>query len=348
METGTTDKKRIMFIISNLAGGGAERVTANLCNALCKTYQVCLLTLFQHPDAYALDDRVERLDFEGRGFFPRLFWVRKMKRILRPQATISMLQIPNLLNVLTGKEFSITSERADPQVTGGRYYRLDKFTYSRADHIVFQSRRVQHMFSKRIRRKSSIILNPVCVRQHAAEHPANKIVAAGRLVKEKNHRMLILAFVKFHQEHPDYLLEIYGNGPCREELECLIEETGLKDCAQIVHFARDLHEQIRDAQMLVLPSNTEGLSNVLLEAMMMGIPCISTDCAGSDEIISDGVNGLLTPVGDQEALASAMLTLAEDPSLRKKISDEAIKTSSRFREDVVAGQWIKLIEENAR
>lgn len=354
--------KRIMLIISSLSGGGAERVTANLSAALSDQYKVCVVTLFgnKDSDAYTLDDRVElyrytdyweqvpRLVRKIKNLLkplPRVLWTRKMKREWKPDVTISLLIVPNIVNVLTNVgDFRIVSERADPQKIGGSYYRYTRFSLSKADHVVFQSKRVQHMFSQKVQAKSSIILNPVSVSAIASPKAEKRIVTAGRLADQKNHRMLIRVFARFHESHPDYTLEIYGKGPLRDSLDQLIHDLHLSKCAFVHDFAPDLHKQIQTATMFVLPSDYEGLSNALLEAMMMGLPCISTDCAGSDEVIEHGKNGLLIPVGDENALYEAMVTLAESATVRETLSKGALESSLRFQRDTVLRQWIELIE----
>ena len=354
--------KNVMFIVSSLAGGGAERVTVNLCNALCGRYNITLVTLFSNPDAYKPDekvnvirytDQIRKLPFPVRkvmkltGHFPRLMWVAGIKRSLRPGATISMLSVPNVLNSLTGTgDFRIVSERADPEVIGGRYMRCARLSMEGADHVVFQSRRVRDMFPARIQNKSSIILNPVSADVMASDVKEKKIVTAGRLENQKNHNMLIRAFGRFCESHPDHTLEIYGNGSLREELEELADRLRIADRVSIISFTPDWHEKIRNAEMFVLSSDFEGLSNALLEAMMMGVPCISTNCAGSDEVIQDRKNGLLVPVGDETALYEAMKELAEDGELRRNIAEQAVITSERFRTDNVIEQWVKLIDDH--
>ena len=356
-------KKRVMFMISSLAGGGAERVTVNLSNSLCDAYDVCVVTLFNNPDDYVPDERVELFRFsdytagmpklkrkiiKGCSYLVKLLWVRNLKRDWKPEATISMLTIPNLFNALTDcGDFRIVSERADPSIIGGSYYRRAKVSSLLADHTVFQSRRVQMMFSDRVQKKSSIILNPVTVSCSADENREKRIVTAGRLDEQKNHLMLIRAFSRFAAQHPGYTLEIYGKGHLKGRLEDEINALGLGNRAFIRDFSNDLHDSIKSAEMFVLSSDFEGLSNALLESMMMGIPCISTDCAGSDEIIEDGQNGLLVPVGDGEALCAAMTELADDPVLRKTIATEAKRQSERFSRETVMKQWIELIEKSA-
>ena len=105
----------------------------------------------------------------------------------------------------------------------------------------------------------------------------------------------------------------------------------------------NIHEQISDANAFVLSSDYEGLSNALLEAMMMGLPCISTDCAGSDEYINNYENGLLVPIGDKDALASAMLEVLENKELSSRLGNNARKASATFAKDNVLNRWFELI-----
>jgi len=217
-----------------------------------------------------------------------------------------------------------------------------------ADHVVFQSKRVQGMFSKAVRAKSTIILNPVDVKEERTESTAHRIVTVGRLNEQKNHKLLLSAFSRFSAEKPEYVLDIYGQGPMKDETEDCIRSLGLTGKAFLRGFSSDVHKDIRDAEMFVLSSDYEGLSNALLEAMMMGMPCISTDCAGSDEVLKDGENGLLVPVKDEEALYKAMLSMADDPALRERLGQAAKETSRSFHIDEVMKQWEQLLGTEAK
>jgi glycosyltransferase involved in cell wall biosynthesis len=95
--------------------------------------------------------------------------------------------------------------------------------------------------------------------------------------------------------------------------------------------------------MFVLSSDYEGMSNALIEAMMMGLPCISTACTGSDELIEDGVSGLLVPLGDEDALAEAMGCLADDPALRSSLSEGARLRSLDFALEDVIRAWERIL-----
>ena len=100
---------------------------------------------------------------------------------------------------------------------------------------------------------------------------------------------------------------------------------------------------IADAEIFVLPSDYEGLSNALLEAMMMGLPCISTNCAGSNEIIKDSRNGLLTEIGDEEQLANAVISLIKDKSFAKRLGQQGKKSVEYMNVKFVVEQWDSII-----
>ena len=350
--------KSIVFITRSLNGGGSQRVFVNLANALCKKYKVSFLVLTGNQCAYLLDPTVDVYwcpeNDTLRGFalhlkknLPRLFkalWCRKMKRRIKPDVAISSLPEANLMNVFSGiGEKLIVREGADPLVIGKKHYCREKIAMHRADHVIFQSRKVQNYFDKKIRAKSSIILNPVEVEIKADNDRANRIVTVGKLTPQKNHHLLIDAFADFLVDHGDYILDIYGIGKLEEELKEHIQRLHLEDKVYLQGFASHVHEEIRNAKMFVLSSDFEGLSNALMESMMMGIACISTRVAGSTEIISNRENGILVDVGDRESLVGAMKLLAEDDSLRKTIEKKAMETSEDFRISRILPKWEVLL-----
>ena len=105
------------------------------------------------------------------------------------------------------------------------------------------------------------------------------------LFSEKKQAMLIRAFQRFSLFHPKYTLSIYGEGPLLEYLTRLILELGMQEKIRLEGWSSQVHQEISDAEFFVLSSNHEGLSNALLEAMMMGFPVITTDCEGSTDVV---------------------------------------------------------------
>ncbi len=229
-----------------------------------------------------------------------------------------MLHKPNLYNAfIQCRDRRIMSERNSPSRKPVKEYKDAKKSFVKADLLVFQPERIQKLFSRDIQAKSIIIRNPIEVPCYADPDPKDRIVTVGRYIQHKNHALLIQAFKEFYKFHPSYTLHLYGDGELKEELQKLIYELNLQEAVFLEGFKRNIHEEIRNAKMLVLSSDYEGMSNTLMEAMMMGLPCISTNCTGSDELLENEANGLLVPVKDKEALTEAMSRIADVEELRK-------------------------------
>ncbi len=142
-----------------------------------------------------------------------------------------------------------------------------------------------------------------------------RFFSAGRFVPWKNFDVLIHTFASFHEEFPNAVLVIAGDGPCRPKLEQCAEACGVRD---VVHFtgplgSRAMSAEYGRASCFVLISGYEGMSHVILEAMAHGLPVIVSDVGGNSEIVHDGENGLLVSPRDQAALLAAFMRFAREP-----------------------------------
>lgn len=172
-----------------------------------------------------------------------------------------------------------------------------------------------------------------------------RIVNVGRLEEQKNQDLLIRAFSRFHESHPAYTLSIYGEGALRGKLKEKIKSLNLQNVVHLEGRSNQIHQAISDVEIFVLSSDYEDLSNALLEAMMMGFPCISTDCEGSTDVIENGVNGLLIHRGEEDELVSALTLLAENAELGENLGGMARETTKRFRRSEVCQEWAEMIEQ---
>lgn len=207
---------------------------------------------------------------------------------------------------------------------------------------IFQTEEVMSYFTK-LKGPKRIILNPIIegLPEPYVGTRHHEIVTFCRLGQEKNLTMLIDAYEKLRELHPDFTLRIYGDGSEKDYLSEYIRNHGLIDCAEIKDFASDIHELVRGAYMYVSTSNYEGLSNSMLEAMAIGLPCICTDCdgGGARMMIDDHVNGLLIPKGDTDALYHAMIELVESEELCEELSANAVKVRQELTPEKIAKQW---------
>ena len=231
-----------------------------------------------------------------------------------------------------------------------RWRAISRF-YPRADGIVTVSQGVADdllSHSKLSRQQIKVINNPIVTPDlvHQAhqkiDHPWFKpdavpvILGAGRLSKQKAFDVLLKAFAIIRQQRACRLM-ILGEGPLRAELEALAASLGITDDFALPGFVSNPYAYMQHAKVFALSSAFEGFGNVLVEAMAVGTPVVSTDCpSGPREILDAGRYGALVPVGDTEALAQAILGAMERPT-EQSLLTEAIE---RFELDTITSQYL--------
>ena len=344
---------RIMFITASVNRGGASRVISILANHYAaKNWKVDLVVKETIINGYQLHSNVKVFECGKEGKQHGYAFYRKLRAIIKeesPDIVVSFLTIINFYAIAAcaGRRKLIISERNDPRLSASRlHFLLSKALYPLADGIVFQSYRVMNYYNEIARRKGKIILNPIevsFVKDSTTE--SKRIVTAGRFVEQKNHKLLIDSFAEIRKKHNDYELYIYGDGILRGEYEDYLLRLGMQNVVHLPGNVPNIHERMKDAQIFVISSDYEGLSNSLLEAMAMGLACISTKSGGAEEIISDFQNGLLVDVGDKAGMVKALEKLICDESFRKRLQEGAILTSQRFLKDNIIQEWEAMISK---
>lgn len=341
--------EKFILIIGALSFGGAERVICNIANKLAEIGdEVVLIAVHNRESAYSIDKRVRVINgLSGKRPLSKLIALRKILKKEKPRATLSFLTHINLFAILAtlGVDTKLViSERNDPAREPKNLVRrlMRKCLYPLSDGFVFQTEQAKDFFSKYIQDRSTVIPNPVFV--DAVERPKTrkkKIINVGRLVHQKRQDDLIRTFKIINEIFPEYTLDIFGEGPEKENLNSLIKKLKLEHAVSLKGSVKDLHDQIKDASIFVLTSEFEGMPNALMEAMSLGIPCISTDCpvGGPRELIRHMENGLLVPVSDKEELVKAMEFLIKDKQMQDKISKESIKVLDDYSLGKISTMW---------
>jgi glycosyltransferase involved in cell wall biosynthesis len=170
-----------------------------------------------------------------------------------------------------------------------------------------------------------------------------KAIAIGRYNYQKGFEYLIDAWKIVYKEHPDWKLDIVGDGELRMQLQHRINENNLSDCVHLKYPTSHIEDVYLQSSILTLSSRYEGLPMVLLEGQAFGLPIISFACkCGPKDIITHGEDGFLVPEGNVPELADRIIQLIEDDELRKKMGQKAKIHSERFSEPVIMAQWDRL------
>ena len=357
---------RIACYVNTLSGGGAERVLSVLANGLShRGHKVWMVNDYLMDVEYPLDDTVERIVFDGR-YKParagkiwrsvrRLFRLRSFCRKQKVDIVISFMRNANFRNIMATrllKTKNLISVRVDPKIgyKGKKDAILAKILYPAADGCVFQTQEAQAWFPSKVQKKSQIIFNTVSnafFNTTPAPMQEKRVVTCGRLDGQKRFDLLIDAFDKICDSFPEYKLEIYGVGHRQGELQAQIDSLGRQDRIQLMGRSEDVPNAIKSASLFVLSSDFEGLPNALMEAMVLGLPVVSTDCGGGGAraLIEDGVDGMIVPCGDVDALAEAIRKNLADPESAKIRGQKAAEKAKTFSTEEIVAQWESYISQ---
>lgn len=351
----------IAFVVGSLAGGGAERVVAELCSELVKRHhEVAVILIASNRCTYDIDERVQVVDctktdsVRGMSFLNRVQNIRKTLVESGADICVSFTVAVNLYSVLAcafTRCKLILAERNDPRFdpTSKLSRLMRRVLYPFADAYVFQTDGEKEYFSRRIQKHSVVIPNPVnpLLPEPFVGERSKRFVTAVRLEPQKNLKMAIDAFIMVHKKYPEFRFEIYGEGSLRGSLKRYINDLKMETSICLMGNSENLYEDIRDAYAFVLSSDYEGMSNSMLEAMAMGIPTISTDhpSGGARAVIDDHENGLLVGVGDTNAMAAAMLEIIKDSTLAENIGKNAGGIRKELSVDLITEEWIAGIEK---
>lgn len=173
-----------------------------------------------------------------------------------------------------------------------------------------------------------------------------RCIAVGRLDEQKGFDLLIPAWEKVAEKHPDWTLDIFGVGKWEDLLKNEIKSRGLTCKVNLKGQSKEIEKEMAESDFFILSSRYEGFPMVMLEAFAGGLPIVAFNCkTGPKEIITDGENGLLVAPGDTDALSRAIIRLIENPGERKKMSEKAIESMMRFDKEKIMNQWQNLFRD---
>lgn len=354
--------KRIAFIDYDMSvRGGVESVTCSLANALCEEYKVYVLSIHQSGAmSYELDPRVEYsciLPEAARLREARKNIRRPLKELLKKERIETVVLQGNYAGFVCSsvrlrgvkKIFcdhgALMNSWNEKLITFIRF--IDSVTSSMV--ITLTERSEKDYIRKFHLPAGKVVTVPNWIEEEyfvseGYSVESRKIVSAGRLGPEKGFDNLIRAFAPTAEKHPDWHLDIFGDGEEREKIEELIADYGLEDNVTLKGSVPGMKDIYREYAFYVLPSYKEGMPLVLLEAKANRLPVISFDIlTGPAEIVRDGIDGILIPPYDIEQMSGAICRLIEDPELRQKMSGNAGGNLDKFSKNEILGKWRKVL-----
>jgi N-acetylgalactosamine-N,N'-diacetylbacillosaminyl-diphospho-undecaprenol 4-alpha-N-acetylgalactosaminyltransferase len=353
------EKTTILFVINSLAGGGAERVLTTILGASAPwrdRYDVHLALLDDEPRAYSVPEWITVTQLDARHHLgASIVQLRRLAGRLNPDIALAFLTRANVATAMAmagrGRPWLI-SERVNTSAHLGSgagaiaARAMVRLAYPRARHVIAVSDGVVDDLVENFgvaRDRVSAIANPVdhdaIAAQAAAPAPlaidGDYVVAAGRLVPNKNFALLVDAFAASGLPHR---LVIMGEGPERASLEAQIAARGLTERVLLPGFVANPFAMLARARLFAMPSNAEGFPNGLVEAMACGLPVVATNCASGPSEILAGLPresvvdahqvpaGALVPTNDVAAFALALREVASEPR-RTAAADAARRRS---------------------
>lgn len=359
--------------------GGMERVLLNKVTYLSALpeWEVSVVTTDQHqrPSFYPFPEKVRMTDLEinysddnDKGIWKKITsYLCKRKEHKRKLTALLLKEKPDIVVSLYPSESSFIPDIKDgsKKVLELHFNKFFRIQYGRKGIIGLidrwrtrQDERIVRRFDKFVVLTNEdkgywgglpnieVIPNAaIHVSKNDSEVKNKRVIAVGRLDYQKGFDRLIQAWklVQHTGRFSDWKLDIFGQGEWREMLQQMIDKQGLQNTVKINPPTNAILNEYVHSSLLVMSSNYEGFGMVLVEAMSCGVPVISFDCkCGPKDIIQPGINGLLVPNGDIQALADAMMKVMEDEAYRKMLSLNARKVVDTYSEQAVMSQWILL------
>ncbi len=353
---------KILFCLGSMNKGGAERVVANLSNLFSQKYDVSIVITSSDLSAYSLSDNIRLYHLDDKknndNFIAknikRSIKLRKILKDIKPDIILSFLPEPTF-RLMVSKIFIkmkvIISVRNDPNIEYNNFVKklLVKLLYSKADGFVFQTEDAKKWFSNKIQSKSIIIPNPIndiyLVDRYTGKRK-DEIVTVGRLTEQKNHYLLIDSFKEIHDEYPSLKLKIIGDGNLKNDLINYTKNKKLENSVFFKGNVENVKDEIYKSKIFVLSSDYEGMPNALMEAMALGIPCISTNCpiGGPKFLINNNINGVLVEVNNKDMMVKAIKKVLLNADLANKISANSNKDMKKYNSVAISEKWEKYIK----
>ncbi len=352
--------EKLVIYVDSLKRDGAERVSVNLARYMSNNNVSCtLLTNRIAQNEYDVPNNVERISIDADKnkyilYFRNIFKMRKILKKIKADTFLIMDMSGCLLGIPSSFGLNmnvVVSERNDPTHFSGKKIvaKVSRFLMSKANGFVFQTQDAKEFYKMITNDKGVVIPNPLFLDTMPPIFSGNRlkeIVSVGRLTNQKNQKLLLNAFSLIHHDYPEFKLIIYGEGELKDELIKEANNLGIGNKVIFPGNKKDVLKRINGATIFIMSSDFEGMPNALLEAMALGLPCISTDCpiGGPRSVIENNKNGILTSVGNYKEMANAIDKLLSNPDLASSIGKNASKIRKQLDSNLICKKWKEYLD----
>jgi GalNAc-alpha-(1->4)-GalNAc-alpha-(1->3)-diNAcBac-PP-undecaprenol alpha-1,4-N-acetyl-D-galactosaminyltransferase len=295
-----------------------------------------------------------RIVSAAEGVRRKALTLRKKIKTIDPDSVLSFLTQTNILTVLATRRlkiYTVISERNDPRLQRHRpgVELLRRLVYPWADVVTANSQGALAALESFVpKRKLAFLPNPLLTApsENTFDFGRPTVVAVGRLVEQKGLDILLSAWASVIRQLPDWKLALVGDGPLASQLQALARELGIEKGVEWLGYVADPFPLFRGAKLFVMTSRFEGTPNSLLEAMACGLPSVISNASpGPCELIGYGESaaGLIVPVEDAESTADAIIRLARDHTLRRRLGDAARERARIHEADTAIEVWLRVL-----
>lgn len=357
-------KKKIVIVLPKLTPGGTERTAVVLANYMVeKDIDVTILVMFKRDKFYELHPKVKLIepdnfrDLYGKIMsFPMLLWYLRQNIKREKPDTVFCLGYM-LLGIITSvglKTKVIISGRSSPdrvRFPGNALFNgFYNFCYSilrfRINGIIAQTNYAKEVYQKKYNCPIVVIPNFLREIKEFQHDRQNKIVTLGRCSYEKAQHFLLEAFSKVNAPH--WKLTLVGDGPLLNDLKKQANDLNIAEKVEFCGFQKEVDFYLSQAKIFGFTSIIEGYPNALIEGMANGLAPVSFNCvAGPSDIIKEGENGFLVPVGNVELFAEKLQLLIDHPTLLNEMSSNASKIKQTNDLKIIAEQYKEFLLPSA-
>lgn len=349
--------KNVGIIIGDITrSAGTERAVTNLSNLLIKygSYNVTIISVnskYGTKCYYQLDFKVqiEHLELKSlklpKGIVSYFYLVKKCNSIIKTKKFDFILgtthAINSLMIFLKGGVKKIACEHMNYNACPRFSSRIRKICYPKLDAVVLLTKADAAHYGFIRDKKIFVIPNSLSFTvERPAELDNKRIIAVGRLTKQKGFDLLIHAAVEIRKQLPDWKIDIFGDGEDKEKLLKMISDYGLSDYIFINNPTPNIQQELLKSSLCVITSRWEGFSMILIEAKACGLPVVSFDCPdGPAEIIENAQDGYLINRGDEIEFISKVVKICKNYKLRLKLGNKAKENSSNFSPSIIFNKW---------